>query len=634
MRRTVFFLSSLLAYALCAAPAFAQDSEPAGGAALGEVAAATGGAVVFTTALLVLGLGHRSGRVKLLGRWAAFSERVSGLPGWAALPSGIASVSLIVAVFGMYWDISLHIDVGRDSGPLANPAHWLILVGLFGIFAAGFFSMVLPRERPGASAVRIVGDWYAPMGGALMCACGAFALAGFPLDDLWHRLFGQDVTLWGPTHLMLIGGASMTLIGIAVLTVEGDRARPGDGPGAGQALAWTLWARRVALTGAFMLGLSTFQAEFDFGVPQFRFVFQPMLIMLAAGVGLVATRLWLGRGSALGAVAFFLAMRGLLSLFVGPIAGQTTPHFPLYVGAAVIVELVALRVSTDRPLRFGAVCGVLIGTVGLASEWAWSHVWMPLPWPSELLPEAAVLGLAVAIGASLIGAWVGARLASDRLPRTRSLRAAAVLGAIAVAASVAYGLNKPADEGVVAEVALTEVRGAPDREVNAEVRIRPASAADGAEWVTVTAWQGGGLKVDRLREVAPGQYRSTEPIPVHGTWKAMVRLHRGRSLLAAPIFLPRDTAIPAAEVPARPQMTRPMVSDHEVLQREQRTTAGWLPYAGYTVVLAISLALLALIVWGLHRIATTSGGPPPASRRRGGAGRLRRRSPGKAATPA
>ena len=40
-----------------------------------------------------------------------------------------------------------------------------------------------------------------------MIAGGAFALIGFPLDDVWHRIFGQDVTLWGPTHLMLIGGA-------------------------------------------------------------------------------------------------------------------------------------------------------------------------------------------------------------------------------------------------------------------------------------------------------------------------------------------------------------------------------------------------------------------------------------------
>ena len=48
----------------------------------------------------------------------------------------------------MYWDISLHIGVGRDEGPLANPAHYFILIGLFGIFAAGFFAMVLPKEKP------------------------------------------------------------------------------------------------------------------------------------------------------------------------------------------------------------------------------------------------------------------------------------------------------------------------------------------------------------------------------------------------------------------------------------------------------------------------------------------------------
>ena len=56
-----------------------------------------------------------------------------------------------------------------------------------------------------------------------MAAAGGFALIGFPLDDVWHRLFGQDVTLWGPTHLMLIGGASLSLIGQGVLLAEGTR---------------------------------------------------------------------------------------------------------------------------------------------------------------------------------------------------------------------------------------------------------------------------------------------------------------------------------------------------------------------------------------------------------------------------
>ena len=153
--------------------------------------------------------------------------------------------------------------------------------------------------------------------------------------------------------------------------------------------------RRVSLPGALLLGLSTFQAEFDFGVPQFRMVFAPMLIMLAAGVALVAARVWLGRGAALGAALFFLAMRGLMALLVGPVLGEPTPHFPLYLVEALVVELVALRVRAAAARRAGVRRG--IGTVGLAAEWGWSHVWMPLPWPAELAPMGALLGFAMAV---------------------------------------------------------------------------------------------------------------------------------------------------------------------------------------------------------------------------------------------
>src|SRR3712207_2586217 len=118
-----------------------------------------------------------------------------------------------------------------------------------------------------------------------MAACGGFALIGFPLDDMWHRLFGQDVTLWGPTHLMLIGGAGMSLIGIAVLLREGTYDRRDAQPTRAQNLVQ--WFRRVALMGGLLIGLSTFQAEFDFGVPQFRMVFHPLLVAFAAGFALV-----------------------------------------------------------------------------------------------------------------------------------------------------------------------------------------------------------------------------------------------------------------------------------------------------------------------------------------------------------
>ena len=410
------------------------------------------------------------------------------------------------------------------------------------------------------------------------------------------------MTLWGPTHLMLIGGAAMTLVGIAVLTVEGLRANAAlDSP---PAEPWsTKAARAVALTGGLMLGLSTFQAEFDFGVPQFQLVFQPMLLMLAAGVGLVFARIYGGRGAALGAAAFFVVLRGGLALAIGPLLGETTPHFPLYLASALVVEAVALKVATSSPLRFGLWSGVGIGTIGLAGEWAWSQIWMPLPWTSALFPEGAIVGFAAALAGALIGAWIGAHTTVERGVRRPRLRAAAVAGAAVLTALVAFGLYTSADKGVSARVTLTEVAGAAGREVQAAVDLSPAGAADGAEWFDVTAWQGGGLVVEPLTEVRPGRYRTTDPIPVHGDWKTMIRLHHGNSLTALPIYLPRDAAIPVGEVPARPSFTRSFRDEHKLLQREQTGGSPVVVALAYSIVLGIALGLLALLAWGLHRLS-------------------------------
>jgi hypothetical protein len=590
----------------------AAATPPAGGAATGEIAIATISATLLTLGLLWLGDGHRRGTVPILGKIAAFSTRVSGQPGWAAFPAALAAGSLLVAVTGMYWDIALHIDVGRDEGPLANPAHYLILAGLYGIFGAGFFAMVLPKEKPSASAVKLGKDWYAPLGGVLICACGAFALLGFPLDDVWHRLFGQDVTLWGPTHLMLIGGASMSLVGIAVLQTESRRAAKLAGAPTRGEKRWIHKLRLVTLTGGLLLGMSAFQAEFDFGIGQFRMVFQPLLIMLAAGVVLVAARIWLGRGAALGAVLFFLLVRGFLAVLVGPILGETTPHFPLYVVSAAAVELLALAIpARERPLAFGAWAGILIGTVGLASEWLFTQVWMPLPWTAALFPEGALVGFAAAVCAALIGAWVGAHLASDTIPRTPSLRAAGATAAAAIGAMALWALYTPPGPPTTVAVTTRDVDRGAERTIAATVSFDPPDAADDAESLTATAWQGDGLVVDRLERVREGVYRTTEPIPVHGNWKSLIRLQRGNALDGAPIFLPDDPAIPAAEVPAPRTFTRELVPDIELLQREQKTdVAGSLTAIAYSVVAGIALSLLALLAWGLHRLAVTSGVPP------------------------
>ena len=588
----------------------ASAPPPAGGAELSQVVIATVAATLVTAVMLYVGFGHRSGRVAALGRLADFSERVGRVPGWSALPASIATGALIIALIGMYWDISLHIDDGRDPGPLANPAHYFILIGLFGIFMAGFIAMVLPRRRPSSVAIHLGGGWWAPLGGVLICGCGAFSLIGFPLDDVWHHLFGQDVTLWGPTHLMLIGGAAMTLIGIAVLTIEGLRSEVSLERTSREPRS-TVLMRTVALSGGLLVGMSTFQAEFDFGVPQFRLVFQPMLIMLAAGMTLVVARMYGGRGAALGAVGFFLVMRGALALLIGPVLGETMPHFPLYVVEALIVEAIALRVPIGRPLRFGLWSGLAIGTVGLAAEWWWASLTMPTPWSASLFPEGALFGFGAALAGGLLGAWIGAHLTVEPAVRRPALRGSAVAAAVAISAMVAFALHTTAEPGASARVVLRDADASGFR-VHASIQMRPAAAADGADWLNLTAWQGHReLVVDPLEQTGPGTYRTTEPIPVHGNWKSMIRLHEGDSLTALPIFLPRDSAIPVGEVPARPTFTRRFVDEHRLLQREQTGGSPLLVAAAYSTVGAVALALLLALAWALHRLSL-DGRPRPA----------------------
>src|SRR4051794_28345862 len=74
---------------------------------------------------------HRKGRSRVLARAGALASFVFRLPGWAALPVTFAVTGLLMAMWAGVYDIGYHIDKGRDSGPLGNPGHLPLLLGLF-----------------------------------------------------------------------------------------------------------------------------------------------------------------------------------------------------------------------------------------------------------------------------------------------------------------------------------------------------------------------------------------------------------------------------------------------------------------------------------------------------------------------
>jgi hypothetical protein len=579
---------------------------PARGAGLNQVIGLSVAAVVVTVVMLWVGYEHRAHRISWLTRIAEFVGRKFKRPPWVALQILVFVSAIICALFGFIWDVSWHIGNGRDPGPLANPAHYFIVIGLFLFFVAGMLAIVVPFDKPGPAAVRITNNWYAPVGGILMAGCGLYALIGFPLDDIWHRIFGQDVTLWGPTHLMMIGGAGLSLLSVLLLEYEGRRVMPADTPPDG---LFVKFLRYLAF-GGLLIGLSVYQIEYDFGVEQFRLVLQPMMIAAAAALTLVAARMTLGPWAAIVAALLAAGLRGAVALVVGPILGAPINWFPLYLGPAVVVELVALTPLFRRPIVFGAVAGLGVGTVGLWLESLWIDTVYHYPWPTRMWGEALAMALPVAVLTGVCGALLGLVLTGRRLPGRAISITIVVLTVLAIGGAVANGMRTTVPHQDTATVTLTDLPSLPgQRMVSADVQITPPDlVGDDPEWVTILSWQGRmenhrGLQIDRLDRVGPGHYQSTQPIPVWGSWKTLLRVQDGTTMAAVPIYLPADPAIPAPEIPAQASTTRHFVQEITILQRERDLNSpAWLFTAGSVVVLALTLIVIAALTWGAGRI--------------------------------
>ena len=152
--------------------------------------------------------------------------------------------------------------------------------------------------------------------------------------------------------------------------------------------------------------------------------------------------------------------------------------------------------------------------------------------------------------------------------------------------------------------------------VSADVQINPPNLVSAhPDWLAILSWQGRmqnerGLMIDRLKRTSPGHYVSTEPIPVWGSWKTLLRVQDGRTMTAVPIWAPADDAIPAPEIPALASSTRPFVLEVTILQRERDPNVpAWLFTAGGIVVLIFTLMVIGALTWGAGRINATESAP-------------------------
>lgn len=608
--------------AAAAAATTAVDGAPAGGAAVTDVIAGTVVSMTILAVLLVVGLRHRAGH-PLLDNLARPLTRFTGLPAWSVLPMVVAVGGFVLAGVGFVWDVALHIGQGRDTGPFGTPAHFLILAGIYGFVAAAWLAVAMPVGERRPSWIRVTRTWYVPPAAVAMLVTAFFSMSGFPLDDLWHNLFGQDVTLWGPTHLMMITGGVFLFFGLTMLVREGrESVRDGLHPELRPVPEWLTRMLGVRAASVAVVAVTiAYLQEFAYGVPQFRLLFDPAIMAFAAAFGFVAAALAFGRGRALKTWLAAVITLGLLTLIVGPVLGESTHHFPLFLVPALCVEATFLVPwARGGSYRFAIVAGALIGTVGVAAELAWSHVWMPIAWPVHLLPEAMLRSVPVAIAGGVIAAFVAAAL-KDR-PQAIAVRPGSwrvPAGAVAVLVVSMVALLPTTAPRLSAALTLTPApSSAAHALVNVTMRVSDPKAAANADWLYTMSWQGKehAIRYGALKRVGVGVYRTTTPVPVYGTWKSFIRLHKGSVMESLPIYMPADSAIPVPQIPARPQMTRSFQKELHLLQRERKPNVPQWLFRGASAAVAVATLLLAwLLGWALLRQARGASAPPPGRQR-------------------
>ena len=128
---------------------------------------------------------------------------------------------------GLRWDIQWHLRIGRDSFWIAPHVMTYAGVALVVLLSFGLLAVETARHRPGplpAPIIRMLG--LVGSRGAHLSAWGiALTVLAAPIDDMWHRLFGIDVTLWSPPHLLGLAGAAVNSLGCLVLAREVYPAR-------------------------------------------------------------------------------------------------------------------------------------------------------------------------------------------------------------------------------------------------------------------------------------------------------------------------------------------------------------------------------------------------------------------------
>src|ERR1700734_690153 len=135
---------------------------------------------------------------------------------------------VISIVFGLYWDISWHMSVGRDT--FWTPAHLAIQLGgiLVALTSVYLILSTTWGHDPAAKAASVkVWGFRGPLGAFTACWGGVVMVTSAPFDNWWHNSFGLDVQIVSPPHMVL--GVGILGVGIGALLLLASRMNRAEG---------------------------------------------------------------------------------------------------------------------------------------------------------------------------------------------------------------------------------------------------------------------------------------------------------------------------------------------------------------------------------------------------------------------
>jgi hypothetical protein len=295
------------------------------------------------------------------------------------------AVAVTSAYLGLYWDISWHRSIGRDT--FWSPPHVMIYAcGILAGVAAAYllFSTTFRRTSPLRGASIRVWGLRGPLG-AFLCAWGGVAMiVSAPFDNWWHNAYGLDVKILSPPHVVLAAGFHAIELGAVVLTIAFmNRATDERARRALQRLL--LYIGMTLVSQGFILQLEYIHRSFMHSAQFYGIVTAGTIGGLVA-VGVTSRHRWACTIMAAGYTVIGIVLLWILPLVpaepkLGPVYQQVTHFIPwewplLIVVPAVAVDLVLQRTRGWRRLLRAAAVSVVFLVVFFAAQWPFADFLM------------------------------------------------------------------------------------------------------------------------------------------------------------------------------------------------------------------------------------------------------------------